>query len=83
MNSMVREAVDIDRPAWARLTPAGSGLWRVADERGRPLGHVRSVADQGQRRYRAERYQGSARSFRELGEFWTASDAFDCLRYQA
>ena len=82
MNGMVREVNEIDRPTWARLTPAGSGLWRVADERGRSLGHVRTVASQGQQRYRAEKYHGSARSFRQLGEFWTASDAFECLRYQ-
>lgn len=78
---------ELERPAWARLTAAGPGLWRVADQRGRQLGHLRAVAGEEAGadtwRFRAERYQGSARSFRAIGEFWAASDALDCLRYQS
>ncbi|MFG6476530.1 hypothetical protein ACFXP7_09085 [Microbacterium sp. P06] len=82
MQTIEREAPTLDRPAWAQLTRAGDGLWRVSDQRGRPLGHLRAVPTPDRWRYRAERYHGPARSFRELGEFWAASDAFDCLRYQ-
>lgn len=79
---MEREAPSFDTPAWVRLTPAAGLLWRVADDRGRPLGHLRAVVDAGRWRFRAERYHGATRAFRAVGEFWAASDAFDCLRYQ-
>ena len=77
-----REAPAFDRPTWAQLTRAAGLLWRVADDRGRPLGHLRVVADGDRWRFRAERYHGGSRAFRAVGEFWAASDAFDCLRYQ-
>jgi hypothetical protein len=69
-------------PAWARITTAGHGLWRVADRTGRVIGHIRAVAADGGWRFAAERLIPSARGFRRLGEFWAATEALDCLRYQ-
>lgn len=82
MFSTMSRSPEFPQPSWAKTTRAGAELWRVADERGRPLGHVRAVSRDGAWRYRAERYQSEAKSFRAVGEFWAAADAFDCLRYQ-
>lgn len=81
MNSTLLDAPRLEEPGWARLISAGSGLWRVADERGRPLGHVRAVGSQDDRRYRAERFHAPTRSFRILGQFWASTEALECLRY--
>lgn len=71
-----------DAPAWARLTRVGTTLWRVTDSEQRPLGHVRAVPREPGWAFQIERYDARSRSFRVVGIFWTASDAFDCLRYQ-
>jgi hypothetical protein len=63
------------------LTAAAPGLWRVIDRAGRVIGHLQAVTVPGGVRFRARRFHAAARAFRDLGEFWSASDALDCLRF--
>ena len=62
------------------LVPVASGRWRVIDPKGRVIGHLDAVATASGTRYSARRYHVPSRSFRELGEFWSAADAVECLR---
>ena len=62
----------------ARAAPA---LWCVLDPSGRVIGHLQALSLAGGIRYRARRFHGASRAFRELGEFWSADDAIDCLRF--
>lgn len=64
-----------------RLRPAAPALWRVIDRRGVVIGHLQAVRQSDGIRYRARRFQTSARAFLDLGEFWSAGDALDCLRF--
>ena len=64
-----------------RLAPAGPDLWRVLDTGDRVLGHLQRTSEASGSRYRARRFHAGARAFLELGEFWSADDAVDCLRY--
>ena len=80
--------VAIDRPdaptlsrAAVVLATAGPALWRVVDPSGRVLGHLQAVADATGVRYRARRFHAPTRAFRDLGDFCTADDAVDCLRF--
>lgn len=70
----------LETPTWGALVPVGIDLWRVRDRRGRALGHVRAVADDGAWRFRAERYSQAARGFRAVGEFVRGPDALAALR---
>ena len=63
------------------LMPAAAGLWRVVDARGRIIGHLEAVAQVYGVRYRARRFHAASRAFRDLGDFWSADDAIDCLRF--
>lgn len=70
------------RPAgWGAATHVAAGLWRIADPRGVVVGHVRAIAADGGWRYAAERFHTATGRFRRLGEFWSPSDALECLRY--
>jgi hypothetical protein len=64
-----------------QLRPVAPALWRVLDRRGVVIGHVQAVAQAGGTRYRARVFQVSSRAFLDLGEFWSAPDALDCLRF--
>jgi len=64
-----------------RLVRAAASLWRVADSGGRIIGHLEAVAGPGGTRYRARRFHPASRMFRDLGDFWSADDAIDCLRF--
>lgn len=64
-----------------RLSSAAPGLWRVTDGRGRIIGHLESVGSPPMTRYRARRYHAGSRAFRDLGDFWSADDAVECLRF--
>lgn len=84
--SLVAGIIRIDAPAVSprtpvRLTAAAPMLWRVSDRSGRVIGHVQALADHAGMRYRARRYHAGSRAFRDLGEFWSADDAIDCLRF--
>jgi hypothetical protein len=63
------------------LVRAGAHLWRVHDATGRVLGHLRIAVDSLGLRYRAERLHLASGAFRLIGEFWTADDAVQTLRY--
>ena len=64
-----------------RLMSAAPSLWRVIDAGGRIIGHLEARAQSHGVRYRARRFHAASRSFRELGDFWSADDAVDCLRF--
>lgn len=76
------DAPELTAPAWARLTRVARGRWRVSDRTGRIVGHLHSIHTERGWRYAAERFSAASRTFRALGEFWTAAEALDCLRYQ-
>jgi hypothetical protein len=63
-----------------RLAEAASGLWRVIDVQGRIIGHLEARDDPGGVRYRARRFHAASHAFRDLGAFWSADDAIECLR---
>ncbi|WP_375384146.1 hypothetical protein [uncultured Microbacterium sp.] len=65
----------------ARLTPVTDYLCRVIDSRGIVIGHVQAVPLGDGMRFRARRYHSPSRGFRDLGDFWSADDAVDCLRF--
>lgn len=62
------------------LVPVATGRWRVIDRSRRVIGHLDAVSTASGTRYSARRYHVASRSFRDLGEFWSAVDAVDCLR---
>lgn len=63
------------------LVRAGARLWRVLDDTDRVLGHLRIEPSPLGLRYRAERLQLATGAFRLIGEFWSADDAVQTLRY--
>ncbi|MDN3494486.1 hypothetical protein QL996_00960 [Planococcus sp. APC 4015] len=70
------------RPGSAiRLDPAAPSLWRVVDAAGRIIGHLLALRDDTGVRYRARRFHAGVRRFLDLGDFWSADDAVECLRY--
>lgn len=69
------------RTRYGRFIAAGPGLWRVVDPRGLVIGHIQRIGDGTDARYRARRYRPSRRGFSDLGDFWSAEDAVDCLRF--
>lgn len=64
-----------------RLSAAAPALWRVTDASGIVIGHLQAVAFAQGVRYRARRFHPASRSFRDLGDFWSADDAVDCIRF--
>lgn len=70
-----------DPAGGATLAPVSDNLWRVVAPSGRILGHVGARGDGSARRYTALRYHPAERRFRELGSFWNAGEAVDCLRW--
>lgn len=64
-----------------RLAAAAPALWRVIDQSGRVIGHLQAVVESRGTRFRARRFHAASRTFRDLGEFWNARDAIDCLRF--
>ena len=63
------------------LVRASEQLWRVHDDTGRVLGHLRIVTDPLGLRFRAERLHLATGRFRIIGEFWRADDAVQALRH--
>ena len=64
-----------------RLVPATVDRWRVVDVTGSIIGHLDAIPDPRGTRYRARRYHARAHVFRDIGDFWSADDAADCLRF--
>lgn len=65
----------------ARLVHAADSLWRVLDVKGAVIGHLEVLRIGADLRYRARRYHAPSRRFRDLGDFWSADDAVDSLRF--
>lgn len=63
-----------------RLLPVGPGRWRVVTHSGVVAGHLEAHGDGPVRRYRARRFHGATNSFRDVGEFWSPTEAVECLR---
>ncbi len=63
-----------------RMLPVGRALWRVVDRGERALGHIEAHAEAAGLRYRASRFHAPSRAFMEVGDFWSAADAVECLR---
>jgi hypothetical protein len=64
-----------------RLAAAAPSLWRLLDRGGRVVGHMQVVDSARGPRYRARRFHAPSRAFRELGEFWSADDAVECVAF--
>lgn len=75
------DAPRVQRAVPVRLDPAAPALWRVVDAAGRIVGHLQALADDAGVRYRARRFHSPTHTFRDLGDFWSADDAIDCLRF--
>lgn len=62
------------------VVPLANGSWRVTRRDGTLLGNVEPVNEERGTRYRAKRFTRDRR-FRAIGEFWTAHEAVDALRF--
>jgi len=62
-----------------RLVAAAPSLWRVVEPGGRVIGHLQEVVEAGGIRFRARRFHAASHAFRDLGDFWSADDAVECL----
>ena len=81
LDHMVPQAAPLlARATPARLVRASDALWRVLDAKGIVIGHLLAIPSDGGIRYRARRYHTPTRRFREVGDFWSADDAVNCLR---
>ena len=69
--------LDVSTPG-VRLVPLASGRWRVVGRSGALLGLLES--DEGGR-FRASRFSVRERGYRMLGDFRSATDAADALRF--
>ena len=63
------------------LVAAAPSLWRVLDSGGIVIGHLQQVAHSGGIRFRARRFHRPSQAFRDIGEFWSADEAVECLRF--
>lgn len=63
-----------------KLVSVAPSRWRVLDRGGRAIGHLEAAATTDGTRFSARRYHAPSRTFRDLGEFWSAAEAVDCLR---
>lgn len=77
MNLPSTVALDVATPG-VQLTRLASGKWRVTNRSGGLLGMLEPIESGG---FRAMRFRVRDRGFRALGEFRTATDATDALRY--
>ncbi|WP_395639354.1 hypothetical protein [Pseudolysinimonas sp.] len=77
MNLPTTVALKVATPG-VRVTPLASGKWRVTSRSGGLLGHLEAL-DSGE--FRAMRFSIRERGYRVLGEFRTATDAADALRF--
>jgi len=80
LESSARDEPRVSARAGVRLDAAAPGLWRVRDRSGFVIGHLQTVAELSGTRFRARRFHAATHSFRDLGDFWSADDAVECLR---
>jgi hypothetical protein len=64
-----------------RLVAAAPSLWHVLDSAGIVIGHLQQVAHARGTRFRARRFHRPSQAFRDIGEFWSADEAVECLRF--
>ncbi|WP_147436682.1 hypothetical protein [Microbacterium telephonicum] len=57
------------------------GLWRVVDAAGRIVGHLEARDDETGCRFIARRFHAASGRLRTIGEFWSAREAAECLRW--
>lgn len=76
MNLPTIAPLEVTTPG-VRVTSLASGKWRVTTRSGALLGHLEASAGG----FRAMRFSVRERGFRALGEFRTATDAADALRF--
>ena len=67
-------------PAFSARVPIGLTQWRVLNKNGRVLGNVLLRSEGANARFVARRYHHPSQSFYELGSFWSAEQAEECLR---
>jgi hypothetical protein len=77
----VLKTPEVNAGGTVRLTAAAPALWRVVDRSGRVIGHLQAISEDAGVRYRARRFHAAARALIDLGDFWSAADAIDCLRF--
>ena len=77
--AQTREPFPLDLPG-LHFDAVALGLWRVSRPGGAVLGHVERRRDPGGDRFCARRMAPGVASVRELGEFWSPSDAAECFR---
>ncbi|GAA3209973.1 hypothetical protein [Microbacterium terregens] len=75
------DAPALSRVRSVRLVRAAPALWRIVDRHGLVLGHLRAIGQGAELRYSARRFHAPTRAFRELGEFWSADDAVECVTF--
>lgn len=63
------------------LRRVSSRRWRVLEQTGRVVGHLRVEATSQGERFHAERFDLAAARMREIGAFWSPREAVECLRY--
>lgn len=63
-----------------QMIPIGMQRWRVLDRLGRARGQLVVTDGPDGPRFRARRFSPSTGTFHDLGDFWRASDALECLR---
>ncbi|MGO2659472.1 hypothetical protein [Mycetocola reblochoni] len=63
-----------------RMISVNAALARVVNTDGAIIGHVERLQRGGSEGYLAKRFVPAQRSFRDLGDFRSLSDAVDCLR---
>jgi len=68
-------------PRGLDIVPRRGALWRVARSDGLVLGYVERVDNEGAARYRSKRMRRRAAGFTVIGDFGSADDAVDALRY--
>jgi hypothetical protein len=81
MHPTTSSAPTLSPAARVRLAPAAPALWRVIDPGGRVIGHLAARIEETGTRYEARVLQWQTHTFRAVGEFWSADDAVDCLRF--
>lgn len=64
-----------------QLQQAGPAMWRVLGSRGLVLGHLAAITHPLGIKFAARRFHSATGRFRDLGEFWSADDALECLRH--
>ncbi len=70
-------ALDVRTPG-VQVVPLASGRWRILGRTGALIGLLERSDDDG---FRALRFSARERGYRLLGQFRTATDATDALRF--